>query len=355
MLSIIIFIVSFLSVFLNPITVTTTSNNLDKMTHIGYSLCPISNFSCVHDISIQIKKNQINDEKLINAILEKIDSGKLKNWLFNLSSFHNRHTKTEYIDQVAYWIKNELQQTCNGKVYFYNFNHLDQEKNYQLKNIICDISSWKSNVKNSTIIISAHYDDRMEALNNTKARAPGADDNASGVSALLEVARILSNINLQNNIQIVFFSGEEQGQWGSKSYVKALHTNNTKIDLLVNLDMIGFPPPSELNKEYVIIEYDEWNKVPTNNIDSKKTAEFMKQIALHYTNLIPRLQNLSNSDFNPFEALGYTVIGLHDGGEKYNPHYHKSSDSPDTIDIEYLAAITKLTLATILKLNTNLK
>ncbi|HET9773904.1 MAG TPA: M28 family peptidase, partial [Nitrososphaeraceae archaeon] len=142
---------------------------------------------------------------------------------------------------------------------------------------------------------------------------------------------------------------------GSKNYAKALHNNNTKIDLLVNLDMIGYPPPSELNKEYVIIEYDEWNKVPTNNIDSKRTAEFMKKITLHYTNLFPRLQNLSNSDFNPFEALGYIVIGLHDGGEKCNPHYHKSSDSPETLDIEYLTAITKLTLATILKLNTNLK
>lgn len=98
MLSIIIFIVSFLSVFLNPIIVTTISDNLNKITHIGYSECPFFNFSCVHDISTQVKKNQINDEKLINATLEKVDSGKLKNWLYFLSSFHNRHTKTEYID-----------------------------------------------------------------------------------------------------------------------------------------------------------------------------------------------------------------------------------------------------------------
>jgi hypothetical protein len=51
----------------------------------------------------------------------------------------------------------------------------------------------------------------------------------------------------------------------------------------------------------------------------------------------------------PFEALGHTVIGIHDGGVKKNPHYHKSSDTPDTLNIEYLTSITKMVLATILK------
>lgn len=58
----------------------------------------------------------------------------------------------------------------------------------------------------------------MEDIDNITARAPGADDSANGVSALLEVARILSNVSLHHSIIFVLFSGEEQDKWGSTYY-----------------------------------------------------------------------------------------------------------------------------------------
>jgi Zn-dependent M28 family amino/carboxypeptidase len=57
-----------------------------------------------------------------------------------------------------------------------------------------------------------------EDIDNNTARAPRADDNASGVSTLLEVTRILSNVSLNYSIIFVLFSGEEQGKWGSIHY-----------------------------------------------------------------------------------------------------------------------------------------
>jgi hypothetical protein len=63
------------------------------------------------------------------------------------------------------------------------------------------------------------------------------------------------------------------------------------------------------------------------------------------------LSKLENSDFIPFEAFGHTVIGIHDGGVTKNPNYHKSSDTPDTLNIKYLTSITKMVLATILELD----
>jgi hypothetical protein len=120
---------------------------------------------------------------------------------------------------------------------------------HNLKNIVCE----KPGSTNNTIMISAHYDSRMEDINNTTARTPGADDNASGVSALLEVARILSKVE--------------------------------------------------------------------------------------------------DADYLPFEALGYTVIGFHDDGVTKNPNYHKSTDTPDTLEYQYIASVTKLLLATILNLD----
>jgi Zn-dependent M28 family amino/carboxypeptidase len=289
--------------------------------------------------------------KFIYSIIDKANFTKLIYWIDNLSSFHTRHTKSEYIENAAYWLKSELESVCKGIVYFHNFTQTDQGTSYNLKNIICNQQGSTADDDNHLILISAHYDSRMQDINQTNARAPGADDNASGVAAVLELARVLSKVDLKSYIQFVLFSGEEQGQWGSTAYVKNLQTNNnnnTKLDLVMNLDMIGYPPQGS-NK--VAVEYDLGNRVLVNDRYSSVVAEFIKHIALESTNLEPVLDILGKSDYTPFEAFGYTVVGVHDGGSELNPNYHSSSDTPDTLDIEYLSSTTKLVLATILKLD----
>jgi hypothetical protein len=165
----------------------------------------------------------------------------------DLSSFHTRLTESEFLDDVAYWLTENLQRVCDTKVYVQNFtytpensdddddnnddgndnlnsNHRQGPYYYNLKNIACH----KLGSTNNTIMISAHYDSRMEDINNSTARAPGADDNASGVSALLEIARILSKISLDQSIIFVLFSGEEQGKWGSTYYADFMQTISMK-------------------------------------------------------------------------------------------------------------------------------
>jgi Zn-dependent M28 family amino/carboxypeptidase len=217
-----------------------------------------------------------------------------------------------------------------------------------LKNIICYQEGSTEYDNNHLILISAHYDSRMQDINQSDARAPGADDNASGVAAVLELARILSKVNLRSNIQYVLFSGEEQGQWGSTAYVKHLQHNNTKVDLVMNLDMIGYPA---LGLDNVSIEYDLGNKFTSNDIYSKKVGQFIEQVALDYANLKTSLHPLGMTDHIPFEATGKIVIGIHDGGSELNPNYHNTSDTPDTLDIEYLTSVTKLVLAAILNID----
>jgi Zn-dependent M28 family amino/carboxypeptidase len=194
-------------------------------------------------------------------------------------------------------------------------------------------------------MISAHYDSRMEDIYNSTARAPGADDNASGVSALLEVARILSNFGLDHSLIFVLFSGEEQGKWGSTHY--ADHIDKTD-DLLINLDMVGF---SSQGSNDFLIEYDNGNVVHDNDRYSLAVASFIKGVASKYTNLNATLGVLGNADYLPFEALGYTVIGFHDDGVTKNPNYHTVTDTPDTLNYEYLTSTTKLVLVTILNLD----
>ena len=294
-----------------------------------------------------------------DIILDEINSTKLKEWIDTLSSFPTRHTESHYIENVANWLKSEFENVCKGsRVFFHNYTQRDQNLTFNLKNIICSSKeglapSSPSSYHNNTIIIGAHYDSRAENINNTYARAPGADDNASGVSAVLELSRILSHLNLNYNLQFVLFSGEEQdGEWGSKKYVKYLDNNNqTKdIDLYINLDMIGYTPPNE-TKNKVILVYDVGNKYQHNDKYSKNIALFVKKIASNYTDLEVELVELENTDLASFEAFNHTVIGIYDGGEENNPHYHKSTDTPDTLNIKYLTSITRMVLATILELD----
>jgi Peptidase family M28 len=318
-----------------------------EYSNISDRICLFSVNICLDDQSQQKKPKDIGN--LVHLIVDQVNSTRLKNWIDNLSSFQTRHTKSEYIEDVAYWLKNELQSICNGRVYFHNFTQSDQGKSYSLKNIICDQGLASTNEdKGHNVLISAHYDSRMEDINQSNARAPGADDNASGVAAVLELARVLSKVDLKNNIQFVLFSGEEQGQWGSSAYVKQHQTNNTKLDLAMNLDMVGYP---SLGLGKVIIEHDLGNKNTTNDEYSKNVAKFIAQIDSEYTNLEASVRQLGKTDLIPFEAIGKTIIGFHDGGSDLNPNYHSISDTPGTLDIGYLASVTKLALATILSLD----
>jgi Zn-dependent M28 family amino/carboxypeptidase len=299
-------------------------------------------------------------DSIINShsIFDKVYTPNLEKIVRDLSSFHTRHTESKFIDDVAYWLTEKLQNVCSKNTYVHNFTHIPDEDDdadskqqqaermpiYHLKNIVCE----KPGSTNNTIMISAHYDSRMEDINNSTAKAPGADDNASGVSALLEVARILSNVSLEYSIIFVLFSGEEQGKWGSTHYADLIDTTNVDLDLLINLDMVGFT--SEGTNDF-LIEYDNGNVVQDNNKYSSAVATFIKSVAENYTNLNATLGLLGNSDYLPFEALGYTVIGFHDDGVTKNPNHHKSTDTPDILNYEYLTSITKLTLATILGLD----
>ncbi|HJU58380.1 MAG TPA: M20/M25/M40 family metallo-hydrolase [Nitrososphaeraceae archaeon] len=342
---------------INSTNITDTKNNNNN--DIFTSICRDSLVACLDDITY-LDKNRNNIKIQSDLLLDQVNSTKLKEWIDILSSFHTRNTKSNYTENVAYWIKNELQHLCKGRVSFQNYIQNDQNQTFNLKNIICSkeglasssSSSSSSPYYNNTIIIGAHYDSRAKNINDTDARAPGADDNASGVSALLELVRILSPLNLKINLEFVLFSGEEQGRWGSMNYVKYLdHNNKTKtIDLYINLDMVGYRPCNE-TKNKVILEYDIGNKHVQNDKYSKNIALFIKKIASNYTNLEAELAKLENSDFISFEAFNHTVIGIHDEGAKKNPHYHQSSDTPDTLNIKYLTSITKMLLATILELD----
>ncbi len=90
-----------------------------------------------------------------------------------------------------------------------------------------------------TIIVGAHYDSIGRPLDSATVYAPGANDNGSGVAAVLELARIMSRARYKATIMFVLFSAEEVGRQGSKAFASWILDDQTDVTGMINVDTIG--------------------------------------------------------------------------------------------------------------------
>ena len=109
---------------------------------------------------------------------------------------------------------------------------------------IINVAGYIDNGSKSTIVIGAHYDHLGDghssfSLSTEAGIHNGADDNASGVSMIMELAQALKNTKSKYNFLILAFSGEEFGLWGSNHFVKNPTIDLKKVVAMINLDMVG--------------------------------------------------------------------------------------------------------------------
>jgi len=338
--------------------------------------------------SISKKMDENSESIVVDQFIESqvylVSKSNIERWINSLTSFHNRHSKSIYNHQVASWLKKELEISGykdKGKIKKEDKDkykdvvdfHRFTENGIEFKNIICN----KQGRTNKFILICGHYDTILgDNFEDTVSRAPGANDNASGMVAILEIARILFSIDSKYTIRFALFSGEEQGLRGSEHYADAITRKNEDLSLVINLDMIGVPDYHAINttiekedmvaqrnfsdiKKIIQIDIDKefknqpsCNEIKENDKESDRYGTIMKQMAKNYTNIHGEEGSVYSSDYCPFEARGYIVIGAYDrSAEPDNPHYHSCSDIPSNLDMEYLTSVTKMVLATILHIN----
>ncbi|HEX5187086.1 MAG TPA: M28 family metallopeptidase, partial [Nitrososphaeraceae archaeon] len=292
-----------------------------------------------------IKAKSIQLDKFVLSKIQLVDSMQIQSYINFLTSFHNRHTKSSYINEAAASIKERLisfgYSEAEGSVFYHEYRVQD----YELKNVVCT----KKGESSKTIILCAHYDTILQSdFEDITSRAPGANDNASGVSALLEIARIMLNVNTEYTVQFVFFSGEEQGFWGSTHYAQKVKDENLDLLLVVNMDMCG-ETGFLINDKTTFIDIDDGNVHSSNDEPSKMFGEKMEQNAKDYTDLAIQFDPIAFSDYMPFEAREYVCIGAYDGSAvEHNSHYHDSSDVPSNINMTFLESVIKMVLSCIL-------
>lgn len=285
---------------------------------------------------VEQKRTGTLPDTLITPLVESVSAPALRSTVEELAALHTRHTFSPDIGPAAEGLSNTFKAAGYTDVTRRPWTHAG----HGADNVVCTKPG--TGHGEPVLIVCAHYDSRMEDLSDATARAPGADDNGSGVAAICEIARLLAPVALAPTVQFVAFSGEEQGLWGATAYAAELHSAASDGYRVVNLDMIGRPPMDGS----VTVERDLGNAVPGNDAASQAFGAVLAQAAAAYTELPVRLGPIFASDYMPFEAHGDVTIGAYEG--EGNPHYHRTSDTPATLDYGYLADVTKITLATLI-------
>ena len=187
--------------------------------------------------------------------------------------------------------------------------------------------------KDEIVIISAHLDSRAQNDNHTI--APGAEDNGSGVAALMEAARLFKNTKFDRTVKIIFFTGEEQGLYGSKAYVADHPADISKTVAVFNLDMFGYDNDQDMCMELHVGTMAA-SQVP-GKCFTDVNGNYNLGLKLEYIDF----EDMRSSDHDPFWRKGIGAIELLENfdphsevdicnhREDQNPDYHKPTDTID--------------------------
>ena len=192
------------------------------------------------------------------------------------------------------------------------------------------------------LLVGAHYDGPLHSI--------GADDNASGMVALLELARRWSANPPKRPVWLVAFDQEEWGMLGSAALAEKLKETRQALKLMVSLEMLAFTeekqsyPHPAMRKLYG--ERGDFIALVANTSAGLMLTQLTHAMGQHVTTKalpIPRagryVPDVRLSDHSPFWDRGYNAMMVTDTSFLRNPNYHQMSDTIDTLDLSFFASV----------------
>ena len=224
-----------------------------------------------------------------------------------------------------------------------------QEVLAQADNLIVTIPAAKNDAP--IIVIGAHYD--------TVGISPGADDNASGVTALLELARSFQELRgtINHELQLVFYANEEPPYFKTSAMGSVVHANSLdepdRVVGMISLESMGYFSDEAGSQNYpfpLSLRYPS-----TGNfiafVGDTSSRQFLREMIGEFreTAHIPSVggtapsfvQGIDWSDHYGYSQIGIAAFMVTDTAPFRNPNYHKTSDTPDTLDYERLALVVE--------------
>lgn len=277
-----------------------------------------------------------------------VDSDLLKSHVTELS--HNLPARIgieQKLIPTIEWIEKQLKPFGNS------YRQSFKVKDSSFHNILIDFGSTSAE---GVIVVGAHYD--------TAHGFPGADDNASGVATLIELARLLSlnSSLLKNQIQLVFYPLEEAPFFRTKnmgSYIHAsnLKKKNTKLELMISVEMVGFFSEEDNSQNYPfpLMEKLYSNKgnfiAIVGNLDIKNISavrkvkssfkKASKVLPVYSMNAPISIKGVDFSDHLNYWKFDYPAVMITDTAFMRNKNYHTKTDTVNTLDFKKMSEVVK--------------
>lgn len=193
-----------------------------------------------------------------------------------------------------------------------------------------NVAGFIDNKADYTVVIGAHYDhlgygDEGSLHRGEKAIHNGADDNASGTAALIQLARILNEKKSKYNFLFLAFSGEENGLWGSNYFSKNSTIHIDSVNYMINMDMVG-----RMNAEKTLAINGVGTSPIWNETLEKVNADSLK--------LVTSESGVGPSDHTSFYLEDIPVLHFFTGQHE---DYHKPTDDADKINYNGLVLVVR--------------
>ena len=278
-------------------------------------------------------------------LLDQVESDRLMTHIRILQDFQTRHVNSvqyaenQGIAAAQAYLRGQFEtyrQASEGRLYIFDlpFESItpDGERRQQT-NLVAVIQGEDSDA--GAILVGAHYDSVGRPLDSATAYAPGANDNGSGVAAVLELARIMSQSRYTTTVMFALFSAEEWNRQGSKAFANWMRDDGMRLDAMINVDTIGnvHDRSGRVNDR----ELRVFSAGPNEASVSRKLARMVNFLAHNAgVNLDLVVQDAIDrenryGDHFSFSELGYPAIRL------INAHEEKLNGDP-TDTIEFIEA-----------------
>ncbi|WP_200976367.1 M20/M25/M40 family metallo-hydrolase [Echinicola sp. 20G] len=329
----------------------------------------------------------------IAAMVQEISPDRLEEYINGLVSFGTRHSLSKDqedrgIEAARQYVLSQFKSfeagsdgRLSAKIDYYTIEKDGRRipEDVRMGNVMATLKGTNPN-DDRIFVVSGHLDSRVSDVMNAESDAPGANDDGSGVAALIEMARIMSKRPYSATIIFVAVSGEEQGLKGATYMAQKAKAEGWNLAAMINNDMIGNSASSGtsikdntrvrvFSEGVPLLETEEMERLRRytngeNDSKSRQLARYIKEIGERYVDqlevkLVYRNDRfLRGGDHTPFSREGFTAVRMCEFNENYNQQHQdlrtengiQYGDLPEHIDYEYLRKNTGVNLAVLASL-----
>jgi Zn-dependent M28 family amino/carboxypeptidase len=281
-------------------------------------------------------------------LLAQVDQARLRATVETLSSFTTRNTNSPELTNACEWIAGEFRKIPGCEVEIMRYPVTASRRITRDMEVVQVIATLKGET-DDIVMMGGHIDSLNLEVDAETGRAPGANDDASGVAASLETCRILAGQKRRNTLKFVAFSGEEQGLLGSTALAKRAKAEGWKVQAVLSNDTVGSSSnlAGQKNDKQVRVFSEEGE-----GHHSRELARYIEWLVNHEVKdfsikLVFRRDRFGRGgDHTPFVAEGFNAVRFVEVHEEYT-RQHTPNDVIDHMDFAYLAKVTQANVSSL--------